>query len=206
MVIAVISTIIILIGVIPEIKRIINKEYGETGPNITSWFLWTCLSVSTLLNYWAAGANPKGNSMPTYASCLNPCLVLIFSVIFYGKNMQKPKKTEIICFILVAVCLILFYVFKENKQAEQYIVYLGLIADAIASWPLFSDLRQNPMKYRPFFWIMFSTGYIIAIFSIEKLIFVNFSVPIYMASLGVIMAIPTIGIRIKNKTSLMKWI
>lgn len=200
------GAIFILVGMMPELIRIARKKYGDTGPNVTSWFLWSCLSVSTLLNYLASGASPTGNSIPTYASCINPILIFTFTIVFYGNKIQKPNTREIICFCLVSLCLFLFYCFKDSRYYSQYVVYLGLFADLIAAWPLIQDVKKDPQKYRPFFWIMYSFGYALAIPSVNEPTFVNYSVPVYMSGLGILVGIPSIRYRILKRIPVKNWI
>jgi hypothetical protein len=94
---------------------------------------------------------------------------------------------------------------RENKEMAQYALYLAIIADSFAAIPTIVFVWKQPDGDRPFAWILFAVGYLLAIFAITEHTFVNYVLPFYMFFGAIIIALPLTLYRWRHKASLSEW-
>jgi len=92
-----------------------------------------------------------------------------------------------------------------NKETVQYALYVGITGDLCAGIPTWHYVRENPTEDRPLMWLLFMVGYGIAVFAITEHTFSNYLLPLYMAAMAFIIALPLIRYRIWNNTPFMEW-
>jgi drug/metabolite transporter (DMT)-like permease len=160
------------------------------------------LGLALLLTYKSSGA--KDNIWPAVFGFTNPILLTII-LIWRGK-IEKPNMLEIICAVIGIVSIILWYFLQESKEYVQYALYLAIFADACAAIPTVLAYFKNPDEDRPFAWLLFGMGWILAIFAVPEDTIANYALPAYMAIASLLITLPLIVYRIKNKVKITEWI
>ncbi len=87
----------------------------------------------------------------------------------------------------------------------QYALYVGIIGDLCAGIPTWNFVRKHPSEDRPLMWVLYGIGYGLAVFAITEHSFSNYILPIYMAAMTIVIAIPLIEYRLRAKISLKEW-
>lgn len=197
--IGLISGFLVALSIIPYgIRTYQNK----IQPNLTSWSLWTLISLALLLTYNSSGA--KANVYPAILGFANPLLITILILRQHGE-WTKPNKTEIICFVLCILSLCIWLGVHKNKEMSQYALYLAIVADACASIPTIKFVWTQPNNDRPFAWTMFAFSYVLAIFAITEHTFANYILPLYMFFCALSITFPLALYRWRHKVPLSEW-
>lgn len=197
--IGLISGLLVVASVIPYSIR---TYQGKVQPNLTSWSLWTLIGLALLLTYKSSGA--KANIWPAVFGFTNPLIITIIILRRYGV-WKKPNRVEIACLVFGLLSLGLWLGVRENKEMAQYALYLAIIADSFAAIPTIVFVWKQPDGDRPFAWVLFAVGYLLAIFAITEHTFVNYILPFYMFFGAIIIALPLTLYRWRHKASLSEW-
>lgn len=194
------SGIVVIVSIIPYAIRVYQRKIH---PNVTSWSLWTMISLTLLLTYRSSGA--EANVWPAVFGFTNPLLLTVI-LVWRKEKWEKLSKLELVCLLAGLASLVMWIYTRESKGLVQWALYVGLVADTCASIPTINFVWKNPSEDRPFAWVLFSVGYSIAIFAITEHTVVNYALPIYMIAGCLFIAMPLVIYRIKHHTHFMEWI
>ena len=105
-----------------------NIFYGNTKPNLVSWFIWM---LAPLLGFFFAIKAGAGlSALPVFLAGFGPLVVIIFSIL--NKNAYwKLTFFDFICGIFALIALIL-YIFTHNLEIS--IVFV-ILSDGLAAIP-----------------------------------------------------------------------
>ena len=181
----------------------IRTYQGKVQPNLTSWSLWTFISLALLLTYQSSGA--EANVWPAVSGFIHPLLITILILRQQG-GWTKPNRVEIACLVFDLSSLILWLGVRESRELSQYALYLAIIADACAAIPTLVFVWTQPNGDRPFAWCLFAVGYGLAIFAITEHTLANYVLPFYMFFAALSISLPLILYRLKHRISLVEWV
>ncbi|PIR95845.1 hypothetical protein COT93_00195 [Candidatus Falkowbacteria bacterium CG10_big_fil_rev_8_21_14_0_10_37_18] len=195
-----ISGILVLLSAIPYAWRVFQ---GKIKPNIVGWSLWSFIGLSILLNYQNIGA--EDNIWPAIFSFTNPLIITLLAIWKKGEKI-KLNRIEYFCAFFSIASIILWWYWLGNNNYSQYALYIAIIADAFAAIPTAIYVLKNPGGDRPFMWLIFAIGYGLAMLSIKEHNLANYSLPVYMCIMAIIVSIPLIKYRLKFKIPFKSWI
>jgi len=213
-IIGLIAGIIVFASSLPYAIRVWQKKITI---NIASWFVWTIIGFALYVNYKANGG--KESAYAALFGFINPTLVTIIAL-FRG-TWEKLKWYDWICLLfgLIAICiwfyfqnqkiltkLGLWYDFVHKDTFIKYSLFISIFGDACAAIATFIFLIKEPDKDRPFAWIMFSLGYGVSLFAVTEYTFMQCILPLYMFVFPLIIALPLVWYRVKNKIPVTQWI
>lgn len=198
--IGLISGLLVIISIIPYSIRTYQRKIR---PNLTTWSLWTLIGLALLLTYRSSGAG--ANVWPAVFGFSNPLLITIL-VLRQHSGWTKLNRVEIVCLVISILSIGLWLAVRENKDLSQYALYLAIVADGCAAIPTIVFVWTQPNGDRPFAWAFFAVGYGLAIFAITEYTFANFILPLYMFIGPLIIFIPLVRYRLRNKMPLKEWI
>ncbi len=195
-----ISGILVLLSVIPYAWRVFQ---GKIKPNIIGWSLWSFIALSLLLNYQNIGAGD--NIWPTIFGFTNPLVITLLAIWKKGEKI-KLNKLEYFCLFSCVVSVVLWWFWLGNPIYSQYALFVAIIADSFASLPTIFFVWKNPHDDRPLMWLFFAIGYGLGAGAIKDHNLANYSLPVYMFLVAVIVSVPLIKYRLKAKIPLKAWI
>lgn len=102
--------------------------YGQTRPNLVSWFLWMLAPFIGVFFQIKAGAGLS--ALPVFLAGFGPLLVIIFSL-FKRNSVWKIGRLDIICGALAFLALI-FYVTTHNLEIS---IIFAILSDGLAAIP-----------------------------------------------------------------------
>lgn len=194
------GAILIIISGFPYAIGVWRKEII---PNLTSWVLWSTIGFSVLLNYKSSGA--EENVWVAVGAFLDPLFVTAVVVYKLRWKFEKPNLREQICIVVCVGSLLGWWFLRNNSQLIQASLYLGIIADMIASIPTVLSVWIRPNEDRPFAWILFSLGHLIGLFSVTNQTVANYSVPISGLTIGIMILCPIVTHRVRQRITLRQW-
>lgn len=111
--------------------------YGQTRPNLVSWFLWLLGPFLGVFFQLKAGAGLS--VVPIFLAGFGPLLVVLFSI--FRKNAYwKLNKFDIVCGIFSATALIL-YALTHNLAVS---IIFAILSDLFAFVPTFTKGWKSP--------------------------------------------------------------
>jgi len=191
---------IVFLTVIPYAWRLCH---GKIEPNLTTWFLWTIISLALLVTYWGSGA--RENVWIAVVGFTNPFLVTILILVKYPSKI-KMNRLEQICLMIGIISLIFWFVFRNQKPLIQYALYVAILADACAAIPTIVCYWKNPSLDRPFVWGVFCFASALNILAISEYTFANYAYPVYMVVGSSFITLPLIIWRVKKQVPLREWV
>ena len=120
--------ITILTSVIGYFFYFKNIFYGDTRPNLVSWFLWMLGPFLGVFFQIKAGAGLS--ALPVFLAGFGPLVVIIVSL-FRQNSIWKITKLDIICGILSFMALV-FYAFTYNLGIS---IIFAILSDGLAAVP-----------------------------------------------------------------------
>jgi hypothetical protein len=195
-----ISGFLVLLSIIPYAWRVVQ---GKIKPNIIGWSLWSFVGLSLLLNYKNIGA--EDNIWAAITGFTNPLLIALIAIWKKGEKI-KPNKLEYFCILFCVASIVLWWFWLGNETYSQYALYIAIIADAFAAVPTAFFVLKNPREDRPLMWFLFAIGYGLNMLAIKEHNLANYSLPIYMLLMSILVLIPLIRYRLKEKIPFKSWI
>lgn len=114
-----------------------NIIYGQTKPNLVSWFIWMLAPFIGVFFQLKAGAGLA--ALPVFLAGAGSLFVIIFSLL--KKNgYWKLTKQDIICGILSLTALI-FYIYTHNLSIS---ILFAILSDGLAFIPTFIKSWKFP--------------------------------------------------------------
>lgn len=191
---------LVVLCVVPYAIRVYQNKIH---PNLTSWILWVVIGLALLLTYESSGAG--ANIWPAFFGFTNPLLIVILATKRQGR-LKKPTCSEIVCAIFCLISLLLWCQVRQDKGLAKYALYLAIVADACAAIPTVKFIWSQPHMDRPFAWGFFGFAYGLSVFAITDYTFANLALPAYMFLGSMIITLPMIRYRWKEKIPFGEWI
>lgn len=192
---------LVIVSVIPYALRVHQRKIR---PPLTTWSLWSLISLVLLLTYKSSGA--EANVWPAVFGFINPILVTILIVTRQRSRLTRPDKVERICIAICVLSLGLWLGVRENRELSQYALYLALVADACAAIPTIKFVWKEPWEDRPFAWGLYAVAYGLGIFAITEHTFANYVLPAYMFLAASGIALPLAIYRWKRRLPITEWV
>ena len=114
-----------LVGYVFYLKNIF---YGQTRPNLVSWFIWMLAPFIGVFFQLKAGAGLS--VLPVFLAGFGPLVVIIVSV-FRKSSIWKINSLDIFCGALALAALI-FYVLTRNLGIS---IFFAILSDGLAAVP-----------------------------------------------------------------------
>jgi len=189
----------VLLSVIPYAIRTYE---GKIRPVPTSWSLWSLIGLAILLTYRSSGAG--ANIWPAVFGFSNPTLITILSV-WRGEKWKSPNLAEKLCLLFGVLSLGLWLVLRQKQELAQYALYVAIVADLCAAIPTIRFVWTEPDHDRPISWLVFGTGYFLAIFAAPENTLANCGLPLYMTAISFNVALPLVLYRFRQSVPLKEW-
>jgi hypothetical protein len=149
-----------------------NIFYGQTKPNLVSWFIWMLAPFIGVFFQLRAGAG--FSVLPVFLAGLGPLLVMIVSL--WNKNAYwKISKLDLTCGLLALMSLI-FYVLTHNLGIS---IFFAILSDGFAFIPTFIKSWKFPESETSGIYFASIVNNIIALLIIRNWLFTIYSFGIY---------------------------
>ncbi len=153
--IAVIASVIAIVGNIPYLRDVIQKRIQ---PHPYTWLVWTIVSLVTLFGQIAKGAGI--GALPTAVAELFTVIIFIFSL-QYG--FKQIKKTDTYFLIAALLGLIPWALTKDPTISVIIVVSIDLIAFV----PTLRKTWAHPKSETPILYSMNVVRHILTLFSLQ---------------------------------------
>jgi hypothetical protein len=174
---------IIIVGVVVNLFcslwYIKNIIYGNTKPNLVSWFIWMLAPfVGTFL---ALKAGAGFSALGIFMAGFGPFLVIIFSL-FKKNAFWKINFFDLACgfFSIVAIAL---YVITNNLSIS---ILFAIVGDGLAYIPTFIKSWKYPETETSSVYLGGVVNNILALFIIQNWIFAIYSFSIYLILINLV--------------------
>ena len=168
---------IIFIGVLVSffcsIWYIKNIIYGNTKPNLVSWFIWMLAPFVGFFLQLKAGAG--FSSLGVFMAGFGPFLVIVFSL-FKKNAFWKIQIFDVICGLISIIALIL-YVITNNLAIS---IIFAILSDFLAYIPTFIKSYKYPETENSSIYLGGIFNNILALLIIKNWTFTIYSFPIYL--------------------------
>ncbi len=166
----VLSSLAILIGVVPYIRDIYTKR---ARPHILSWLGWSFITGLGASAMYAEGSTWLATIVA--ANTLACLLIVLFSLI-RGSGVWQSSKSDGFFFGLGIFGLILWITLDMPILA----LICAILADFAFGLPTIMKSYKDPDSETPFAWIMATVSGFLSLFAIETLAFYEVAYPIYL--------------------------
>lgn len=190
---------LVFLSIIPYAIR---TYQGKIRPVPTSWSLWSLIGLAILLTYRSSGA--EANVWPAVFGFINPTVITILSAWRHGQ-WKKPNIPERLCFLFGILSLIMWLFLRQNRELALYALCVAIAADLCAAIPTIIFVWAQPDGDRPFAWVLFASGYFIAVFAIQENTLANWVLPLYMTAVALAVALPLALYRLRQEVPLKEW-
>lgn len=153
--------------------------YGETKPNLVSWFMWMLPPFLGVFFQLKAGAGLS--VLPVFIAGFGPLVVIIVSL-WNKNNYWKVSSFDIICGVFSLIALV-FYMLTHNLGIS---ILFAILSDALAFIPTYIKTWKFPETETPSVYFASIFTNILALFVIKNWIFVIYSFSIYLISANLI--------------------
>lgn len=203
----IISGILILGSNIPYAIRI---QQGKIKPSLATWILYMSTGFLVLITYHYTFYQGKEGNHNFYeqfflvAGFLDSVIICI--LISKKTNKKKELFSEKEKWLIIFVFIILFFLIfiQISKQMLLVALCVGILMEILSSEPQLVKNFKTPQEDRPIPWIIYAIGYFLPVFTLEDPL--KYTLPIAMSVFYLIMALPLVNYRIKNKIPLKDWI
>lgn len=150
-----------------------NIFYGNTKPNLVSWFIWMFAPFVGFFLQLKAGAGLS--SLAVLMSGFCPFLVVVFSL-FKKNAFWKIQSFDLLCgfFSLIAIIL---YLSTNNLGIS---IFFAILSDLLAYIPTFIKSWKYPETETGSVYISGIINSVLALLTIKNWIFTIYSFPIYL--------------------------
>ena len=154
--------------------------FGQTRPNLVSWFLWMLGPFIGVFFQLKAGAGLS--VIPVFIAGFGPLLVIIVSL--FRKNAHwKITLLDVICGTLALLALI-FYVFTRNLGIS---ILFAILSDGLAAVPTLVKSWKFPETETAAVYMTGIFNNILGLLVIEKWIFPIYSFSFYLIAVNIVL-------------------
>lgn len=153
--IAVIATIMAIIGNVPYLKDVITKR---VQPHPYTWLVWTLVSAVTFFGQVVKGAGI--GALPTGAAEIFTVIIFLFSLRYGFKNITKTDTY----FLIIALLGIIPWILTKDPTISVIIV---VSIDLVAFIPTLRKTYTHPETETPILYGMNVTRHILTLFSLQ---------------------------------------
>jgi uncharacterized protein with PQ loop repeat len=186
-----------LLSVIPYCVRVWQRKIR---PNPTSWFVWSLLSGILLFNYKETGVG--ASIWLAVVGFLNVGTVFVLTLLRQRSEWSKPDRLEV---ATLTIGMISVAYLLTSGQADNAL-YIGIFADIWAVAPTVRGAWRRPLQDRPYAWLMFAIASMISMFAITDGSLSSYALPVYYAIAELLVAIPLVLHRCKERIPLREWV
>lgn len=149
-----------------------NMFFGETRPNLVSWFIWMLAPFVGAFFAFKAGAGLS--SIPILLAGLGPFLVLLFS--FYNKNGYWKITTFDLIYGLFSVIALLFYILTKNLAIS---IIFVILSDGLAAVPTLIKSWHFPETETAILYLSGAFSNIIGLLILQNWSFSTYALGVY---------------------------
>ncbi|OGI95086.1 hypothetical protein A3A03_04025 [Candidatus Nomurabacteria bacterium RIFCSPLOWO2_01_FULL_40_18] len=149
-----------------------NILYGQTKPNLVSWFLWMLGPFIGVFFQLKAGAGLS--VIPVFLAGFGPLVVIVISLL-RKNSIWKIGKLDIICGILALLALV-FYVFTHNLGIS---ILFAILSDGLAAIPTLTKSWKFPETETASVYAVGIINNILGLLIIKNWVFTIYSFGIY---------------------------
>ena len=149
-----------------------NILYGQTKPNLVSWFLWMLGPFIGVFFQLKAGAGLS--VIPVFLAGFGPLVVIVISLL-RKNSIWKIGKLYIICGILALLALV-FYVFTHNLGIS---ILFAILSDGLAAIPTLTKSWKFPETETASVYAVGIINNILGLLIIKNWVFTIYSFGIY---------------------------
>lgn len=153
--IAIIASVLAIVGNVPYLKDIINKR---VQPHPYTWFIWSIVSCIIFFGQLARGAGI--GALPTAASEIFTIIIFFFSIQYGFKNI---KWVDTLFLIMALVGIIPWIITKDPTIS----VIIAVSIDLIAFIPTLRKTWLHPETETPILYSMNVLRHILMLFSLK---------------------------------------
>jgi len=155
-----------------------NMFFGQTKPNLISWFIWMLAPFLGVFFQLQAGA--RFSVIPIFIAGFGPFLVLLVSIL--KKNgYWKITLLDMVCGALSIIALVL-YIFTKNLAIS---VIFVMLSDGLAAVPTLVKSWHFPESETSSIYLTGILGQIIGLLIIKNWIFPIYSLGIYFVIINI---------------------
>lgn len=149
------SGVLVLLGNVPYIFAILRKE---TVPNRASWWIWAGVNLLVVSSYISLG-NTAAIGVGL-GGLIGQIVIALLSIRYGTGGVSKLDRT---CIIGAVGSALLWWATSSAFLAH----VLGVFMDFLGWLPTFQKTRVQPQSEDLFSWFLWTTGAMLAFFSIE---------------------------------------
>jgi hypothetical protein len=156
--------------------------YGQTKPNLVSWFLWMLAPFIGVFFQLKAGAGLS--ILPIFLAGFGPLVVIILSL--WNKNSYwKISKLDIVCGILATLALI-FYIFTHNLAIS---VLFAVLSDGLAAIPTIIKSWNFPETETAILYMFGVFNNLLGLLIIKDWVFSIYSFGLYLVLVNILIVL-----------------
>jgi hypothetical protein len=178
------------------------QVYTRKAPgNPVSWAAWAVIGWALYLT----SNVPFGVNAQTFGA-VNPTAIALIAAWRQYSEAQTPSTREILGGVLGCLAIILWLLAEYQGAPTKWILGLSIAADCIPLWLIAEGAWENPRDDKPFAWLLFSFGYGISAFGLEKFSVFTLALPVYMFVGANIVAWPLVRYRMLHSIPIRQWV
>lgn len=197
-----VSCAVVLLSALPYAWRTYQKKIQ---PQVTSWSLWTIISLALALTYKDSGAG--ANMWPVVFGFVNSAIITTLA--FRAKNCEdriRLTSLDKICTTVIFMVLLAWAALRDQPELVQFVLYGAIFANAVAAIPTVAKIKKDPGSERPAAWALLGIGYGLAFFAVEKPSIANYALPLYTIILATWVTSTLTLHRVKNRIRIREWV
>ena len=156
--------------------------WGQTRPNLVSWFFWALAPLIGVFFQIKAGAGLS--IIPVFLAGFGPLIVIIVSLL-RRNSIWKVNNLDIICGIFAFITLIL-YLFTHNLNIS---ILFAILTDALAGIPTIVKSWKFPKTETVALYLIGIFNNVVGLLIIKNWIFSIYSFSAYLIVLNIILVL-----------------
>lgn len=169
----------ILISLFLDVWYVKSIVYGNTKPNLVSWFIWTLAPFIGFFLQLKAGAGLS--SLGVFMAGFGPLLVIIVSL-FRKNAFWKIESFDLICGFFSITALVL-YLATNNPGIS---IVFAIVSDFLAYIPTFVKSWKYPETENSSIYISGIINNVLSLLVIKNWFFAIYSFPIYLVLINLV--------------------
>lgn len=164
------STIFILVGALPYIRDVINKD---AHPHVLSWLGWGCITLLGASAMYADGSTWM--ALIVFANTIACFSIVLFSIM-NKVGVWQTTKYDYFFFFMGMLGLVLW----QTLDLAVLALMCAIVADLAFGLPTVFKTYKDPSTETPFVWIMATLSGLFSLFAIETIAFHEVAYPVYL--------------------------